>query len=273
MKRKIIAIEHSKCNGCGACVPDCPEGAIQIIDGKAHLVSDLFCDGLGACIGACPTGAMRIEEREAEPYDERRVMENVVTHGENVIRAHLSHLKSHGEEKYLSEALLFLKEKGIAVPQQEMHHHTGGCSGSMMRDMRSKPTSVKTDAGNNPGVSELRQWPVQLSLVNPAAPYFDTEELLVTADCVPFAYGNYHARFLKGKPVVIFCPKLDGDSERYIQKLSSIIAAHPISRIGVVRMEVPCCGGSTKIVEEAVRLSGKNVVIREYVISIDGEIV
>lgn len=273
MKRKIIQIDHEKCNGCGACIPDCPEGALQLIDGKARLVSDLFCDGLGACTGACPTGAMTVEEREAEPYDETRVMENIVKQGPNVIKAHLSHLNEHGEKKLLDEAERFLKDKSIEIPEygkQQSHH---GCPGSMMRDMRKNSSSHVNSEPSGMIESELRQWPVQLALVNPQAPYFEQEELLVTADCVPIAFAEYHRRFLRNRPVVMFCPKLDKEIDRYIEKLTAIISSHPIKRIIVARMEVPCCGGSTSIIEEAVNRSGKNVIIREQIISIDGKLI
>ena len=271
MKRKIIQIDHEKCNGCGACIPDCPEGALQLIDGKARLVSDLFCDGLGACTGACPTGAMTVEEREAEPYDEARVMENIVKQGTNVIKAHLSHLNEHGETKLLAEAIGFLKSKSIAIPGyvEKGNHH--GCPGSMMRDMRRGDNQGAVNDESGVIESALRQWPVQLALVNPQAPYFEHEELLVTADCVPIAFADYHRRYLRNRPVVMFCPKLDKDTDRYIEKLSLIISSHTIKRIIVVRMEVPCCGGSTMIIEEAVNRSGKKVIIREQIISIDGK--
>jgi len=141
----------------------------------------------------------------------------------------------------------------------------------MIRDMRNSKQKSETQE-NISMRSELSQWPVQLKLINPSAPYFSTEELLVTADCVPFAYPNFHGRFLKGKPVVIFCPKLDTDIDRYIEKLVLILSNNPIQRVGIVRMEVPCCGGTTAIVEEAIRKTGKQIIIREYIISIDGKI-
>jgi ferredoxin len=273
MKRKIITIDHEKCDGCGNCVPDCPEGALQIIDGKAHLVSDLFCDGLGACIGACPTAAMTIEEREAEEYSERKVMENVAKHGENVIRSHLAHLKEHGEEKYLSEAIAYLQESGIPVPDYEKKKPHQGCPGSMMHDMRNRKPTQQKESVQFSGESQLQQWPVQLHLVNPGAPYFDAEELLIAADCVPFTYARFHDRFLKERPLVVFCPKLDNSTDRYIDKLSEIIKIHGIKRVSVVRMEVPCCGGATMIAEEAARKSGVNPIVREYTVSINGEII
>jgi NAD-dependent dihydropyrimidine dehydrogenase PreA subunit len=268
MKRKIITIDTDKCNGCGLCIPDCPEGALQIIDGKARLVSDLFCDGLGACIKTCPTDALKIEEREAEQYNEQHVMEIIIPQGENTIKAHLVHLKTHGEHNLLEQAMNILKAKNLPIPTLN-HTNTHACPGSMMRDRRNpKQESSRQNAVSVQ--SELRQWPVQLKLVNPSAPYFSSEELLVTADCVPFAYANFHDRFLKDKPIVVFCPKLDSDLDRYIEKLASIIIQNTVKRVSVVRMEVPCCGGTTSIVEEAIRKSGKNIIIKEYIISIDG---
>ena len=276
MKRKIISIDDNKCNGCGLCVPDCPEGALQIIEGKARLVGDLFCDGLGACINTCPQGAITVEEREAEPYDEVKVMNNVVQHGQAVVKAHLKHLFDHGEQGYLETAVGYLKEKGIPVPlyQEISHdHHTGNtCPGSLMRDMRTKtPVSVKA-AAPGPSVSQLRQWPVQLKLLNPQAPYFDDSHILLAADCVPFAYAGFHERFLKDKIVITFCPKLDPYTEEYIEKLSAILTLHAIQSISIVRMEVPCCGGMGVILQKAMGKAGKTMMIRESVISINGEI-
>jgi ferredoxin len=271
MKRNIITIDNEKCNGCGSCVPDCPEGALQIIDGKARLISDLFCDGLGACIKTCPVDAMHIEERDAEPYDETHVMENIIAQGPNTIKAHLLHLKDHGEQNFLAQAIEVLKEKGLPVPSLDTEKPHHACPGSAMRDMRGKQS--ETLSGNTvDDPSELRQWPVQLKLVNPSAPYFNAKEIIIAADCTAFAYGNFHKKFLKEKPMVIFCPKLDTDIDRYIEKLSTIFSTHDIRRAVIVRMEVPCCGGTTLVVEEAIKKSGKQIIIREHIITIDGEI-
>jgi ferredoxin len=274
MKRSIITINEDKCNGCGLCVPDCPEGALQIIDGKARLVSDLFCDGLGACLKTCPEGALLVEEREAEPYDERRVMENVTRHGANVIKAHLLHLKEHGEMKYLREAVAYLQEKKVPVPVYEKPAHTDlacGCPGSAPRDMRSR-AEENTDTGTNAARigSELRQWPVQLKLLNPSAPYFDGAHLLLSADCAPVAYGDFHRDFLFGKIVIMFCPKLDPYIEEYIDKLTAILSTHDIKSITVARMEVPCCGGVNMVIERAMEKAGKDIPVREIVIGISG---
>jgi NAD-dependent dihydropyrimidine dehydrogenase PreA subunit len=271
MKRSIITIDEDKCNGCGQCVPDCPEGALQVIDGKVRLVSDLFCDGLGACLKTCPEGALFVEEREAEPYNERRVMENVAKHGPNVIKAHLHHLKDHGEMKYLREAVEYLQEKGIPVPVYEEPAMACGCPGSAARDMRERPAEKKAVGGARIE-SALSQWPVQLKLLNPAAPYFDNADLLLAADCVPFAYGEFHRDLLDGRIVVMFCPKLDPYIEEYIDKLAAIMSMHTIRSITVARMEVPCCGGVNTILERAMAKAGKEVPVREIVIGIKGGI-
>jgi NAD-dependent dihydropyrimidine dehydrogenase PreA subunit len=272
MKRSIITIDEDKCNGCGLCVPDCPEGALQVIDGKVRLVSDLFCDGLGACLKTCPEGALFVEEREAEPYSERKVMENVVKHGPNVIKAHLHHLKEHGEVKYLREAVDYLQEKGIALPMHEEAAPAAcGCPGSAARDMRDRPAE-KAPAGGARIGSELRQWPVQLKLLNPGAPYFANADILLAADCVPFAYGDFHRDLLSGKIVVMFCPKIDPYIEEYMEKLAGILALHDISSITVARMEVPCCGGLNVVLERAMQKAGKQVPVREIVIGIKGDV-
>lgn len=171
MKRQIILIDEEKCDGCGLCVPDCPEGALQTIDGKARLISDLLCDGLGACIGECPRGAITIEEREAEPYDERAVMQQIIAQGENVIRAHLDHLREHGQQEYLQQAMEMLKEKGIQLapsPAINAEKVTGGCPGAWMLAFRSESSDLRESTAS----SELRQWRTHLHLVSPRAPYY-----------------------------------------------------------------------------------------------------
>ncbi len=290
MKRSVIRIDDEKCNGCGLCIPNCPEGAIQVIDGKARLVSDLFCDGLGACIGRCPEGAITIEEREAAPYDELKVMENVIHGGESVTRAHLEHLKRHGQHECLGQAVAFLREKGMAIPQieevQPREEAGGGCPGARMTDFRQAggcPGSRTVDSrkeGAGSGErdtprdgSELRQWPVQLQLVNVNAPYFQDADLVIAADCVPFAYADFHKRFLQGKTLIIFCPKLDRMPEAYIEKLAEIFRNNTVKSVAVIHMEVPCCFGLAKLIEEAARRSGKTMAIKDYTVSIKGALV
>ncbi len=273
-KRKVIKIDEDKCTGCGLCIPNCPEGAIQIIDQKARLVSDLFCDGLGACIGHCPEGAIHIEEREAEAYDERKVMENIVKQGENVIRAHLSHLKEHGEIAYLREAEAYLKEKGLKVAffeEPAVHAHGfSGCPGMKVMDFRQEERKVSKDAISGPKSSQLRQWPVQLMLVPAVAPYLNNSDLLIAADCVPFAYASFHQDLLKGKVLLVGCPKLD-NVEIYRQKLGQVLKQNNIKSITYAHMEVPCCFGLADIISEAIAQSGKEIPFQQVTISIKGE--
>lgn len=303
MKRKIISIDDTKCTGCGQCIPDCPEGALQLIDGKARLVSDLFCDGLGACIGTCPEGAISIIEREAEPYDEKLVMATIARQGAPVIKAHLEHLVGHGERTLYNEAVEYLIEHMIPIPEHagpapqcrgklsppgsihpsagrmgegvcnpEPHVHPfAGCPGAAARSIqRTSGSGPRQPAGTT--ASELRQWPVQLALLNPGAGYFENADLLVSADCAPFAYAGFHTDLLHGKILVIFCPKLDADIEGYIDKLAEIFRLHPIKSITVVRMEVPCCGGVRYVVDKALEKSAKTIPVSEKVVTINGEI-
>jgi NAD-dependent dihydropyrimidine dehydrogenase PreA subunit len=270
MLRKIIEINEEKCNGCGQCIPGCPEGALQVIDGKARLVSDLFCDGLGACIGNCPQGAMKVEEREAEPYDEFKVMDNVVKGGMNVIKAHLKHLHEHGEMNLLSQAIDYLTQHEMQVPEFK-EKPAGGCPGNMAKTI---DRSQKKETNENVNLqSELVNWPIQLQLLNPNASYLKNAELLISADCVPFAYANFHKKFLKKKVLVMFCPKLDKTLDNYVNKLEDIFRNQDIKSVTIVHMEVPCCSGVEMVVQEALRRSEKNVIIKDYTVSILGELV
>ena len=272
-KRKIITIDENKCNGCALCIPNCPEGAIQVIDRKARLISDLFCDGLGACIGHCPEGAISIEEREAEAYDEKKVMVNIVRQGSNVIKAHLRHLQSHAESVYLKQALDFLKENKIDVvldgPCPQAGSTAGGCPGAKQMDLHQRHQRTITHK-NTHFHSELAQWPVQLRLVPVRAAYFQDADILISADCVPFAYAGFHKDLLKGKILLVACPKLD-DLEAYREKLGQIIAANNIKSITYAHMEVPCCSALLPVLKDAISLSGKNVPFKDITISIQGE--
>ena len=261
MKRDILKIDEDLCNGCGQCVPNCHEGALQVIDGKVRLVSELMCDGLGACIGHCPEGAITIETREAEPYNEVKVMEQMVSKGKNTIIAHLKHLKDHGETGFLQDGVSFLKSNkdelgfDLAEVLHEVHNHGlhqghagGGCPGS-------KAVVIGRNHDDNPAVStdqpsELRQWPVQMHLLNPNAPYLRGSDLLLAADCVAFSMGNFHSKYLKGRSLAIACPKLDHGSEIYIEKLIAMIDVAKINTITVMMMEVPCCGGLLQMVRQ-----------------------
>lgn len=277
MKRKIITFDHDKCNGCGICIPACPEGAIQLIDGKARLVSDLFCDGLGACLKTCPQNAIRVEEREAEPYDEARVMENIVPQGINTLRAHLEHLKSHGEEAHLKTAIDYLTQNNIPNPltenreRHESFHGMGGCPGSRMLDYREEKSEPENDdSGSHP--SELRQWPVQLHLVSPNAPYFRKRDVVLSADCVAYALGDFHKDFLKDKGLAIACPKLDEGMEIYLEKIKHMIEEAQINTLTVMIMEVPCCGGLLQLALEAKSQCKRKIPVKKVLVSLRGEI-
>lgn len=271
MKRKIIQINEELCNGCGNCIPNCPEGALQIIDGKARLISDLFCDGLGACVGECPLGAIEVVEREAEPYDERKVMENIVKQGKNVIIAHLKHLKEHGEIKLFNEALEYLRQKGIANPLEEIPHtHNHSCPSAKTISIKKKAKSESHTRER--AESYLENWPVQLKLISPYAPYLKNADILLCADCVPFAYANFHSDFVKDRVVIILCPKLDESIEDYIEKFAEIIRANEPKSINVLHMEVPCCFGIVHIAKEAAKKAGKDVKINNITVSISGDI-
>lgn len=276
--REIIKIDEEKCTGCGLCIPNCPEGALQIIDGKARLVSDLFCDGLGACIGHCPEGAITVEKREAQEYDERKVMGNIVQQGRNVIKAHLEHLKAHGQREYLEEAIDFLKENHIEVPQEEAsipgEHEcpsaSFGCPGSRTMDLSRTEAPTEESKPVSKVDSQLRQWPVQLMLVPPMAPYLKDADVLIAADCVPFAYADFHEDLLKGKVLLVGCPKLD-DAEFYREKLAQILKGNDVKSITYAHMEVPCCSGLVRVARSAIAASGKDIPFEEVTISIRGE--
>jgi NAD-dependent dihydropyrimidine dehydrogenase PreA subunit len=273
MKRKIIQIDERKCNGCGLCVPNCPEGALQIIDGKARLVGEILCDGLGACLGHCPEGAITIEERNAETYDETKVMANVVQGGPAVIAAHLRHLRDHRQTAELKAALDYLKEHRIPFTEEAVHPgHAGGCPGSMARDLRAQPAPAAAPGRTDERPSALQQWPVQLQLLNPSAPYFRDAELVVAADCVPFAYASFHERFLRGKILIILCPKLDRVGDQYLEKLTEIFTQNPIRSVSVIHMEVPCCFGAVTLVREALKRSGRAIPFADITVTIAGEV-
>lgn len=269
-QREIIKIDEEKCNGCGGCVPNCPEGALQIIDGKARLVSDLFCDGLGACIGNCPEGAISVEEREAEEYDERKVMENVVKQGKNTIKAHLQHLKDHGADKYLKEAKKYLEDNGIENPIKEDHHaHGASCPGSRIMEFSKEENKVNEEGKRS---SQLRQWPIQLHLISPNAPYFIGKDVLLAADCTAFSIGDFHKDFLKGKTLTIACPKLDSNREVYVEKIRKMIDETKINTLTVLVMEVPCCSGLLQIAKKALDSATRKIPIKIIVVGIKGDI-
>ncbi len=281
--RKIIEIIEDVCDGCGNCIPNCPEGALQVIDGKARLISDLFCDGLGACIGECPVEAIKIVKREAEPYNETKVMKNITRQGENVIAAHLKHLRDHGETDLYNEALEYLKKNNIKITKsvgmngknlEDKGKLACGCPGSVVMDRRRKESwgAVKPGVQFTAKESKLRQWPVQIMLVPSTAPYLKDADLLIAADCAPFAYAGFHEDFLENKALLIGCPKFD-DSEFYMKKLTEMFRLNDIKSVTVVHMEVPCCFGMLSIVKQAVKDSGKDITVRAINIGIRGNII
>jgi ferredoxin len=261
MKRKIIRIEEDKCTGCGDCIPNCPEGAIQIIDAKARLISDLFCDGLGACLGHCPENAIHIEEREAEPYDEARVMLNVIKQGPNVVRAHLDHLRDHGETELLRQAL--------AVVEKQGKQPGTGCPGSRSITLQRPSKPVTASPTEMP--SQLTHWPIQLHLISPRAPHFAGSDLLLAADCAAYAVGDFHQKHLAGHTLAIACPKLDSGQEVYVAKLRALIESAEVRSITVLIMEVPCCMGLFRMVQQVVAESARNVPVHCRILSIRGE--
>ncbi len=233
MQRKIIKIDEDKCNGCGLCIDACHEGALELVNGKAKLVSESYCDGLGDCLPECPTGAITLEERETQPFDEQKVAERIAQKSQ---------------------------EASLAC----------GCPSQHMRsfDRKSRAVSAPVDVGQP---SELRQWPVQLKLVPVNATYFAGAHLLVAVDCAAYAYRDMHAKFMRGKVTVIGCPKLDDVD--YAQKLAEILKTHDVKSLTVVRMEVPCCGGIVSAAKHALTESGKMIPWRVVTLSTDGEII
>ncbi|HBA87313.1 MAG TPA: ferredoxin [Geobacter sp.] len=256
MIRKIVHIDKEKCDGCGLCAPSCAEGAIKIVNGKAEIAADNLCDGLGACLGECPQDAITIIEREADEFDEEAVEKHL--HVQDAVQPAKQHDHGHGHGHAHGHG-----HGGHG------HAHGGGCPGSRAQSFAPAPASQAPAAGA--AQSQLAQWPVQLHLVPVTAPYFKDAELLITADCVPFAYGNYHQDFLAGKAVVIGCPKLD-DNNAYLQKLTELFKVSGIKGITVLRMEVPCCGGIVMAARQALAASGMEIPLREVTISIRGEI-
>ena len=240
--RKIIEIDEELCDGCGQCVPGCAEGAIQIIDGKARLMAEKYCDGLGACLGECPTGALKIIEREAEEFDEEAVEE---------------HLKTMERFEKPAEATMAC-----------------GCPSTQIQSF-SSPMSCQEahePVAHSRAVSALSHWPVQIRLVPPSAPFLRGAHLLVAADCTPVAYSHFHRDFLKGKVVMVGCPKFD-EVQVYIQKFADIFNGADIKSITVVVMEVPCCQGLPVIIKKGMELAGKTIPLDQVIISTRGEVI
>ncbi len=241
--RKVVKIDEEKCNGCGLCIPNCAEGALQIVDGKAKLLSDKFCDGLGACLGQCPQDAITIIEREADDFDEEAV------------------------ERYLHKTH---EVRPQPQPKPQPQPVSTGCPSSRTIQFKAPDARLREALGTS-SASMLSQWPVQLKLVPIDAPYFRDADLLVAADCVPFAYPSFHRDLLKGKTVVVGCPKLD-DIQSYKEKLTEIFRVNSMKSATIATMEVPCCSTLVKATEAAIAASGKKIALKKVRIGIRGDI-
>ncbi|HPS56405.1 MAG TPA: 4Fe-4S binding protein [Sedimentisphaerales bacterium] len=231
--RNIVNIDEEKCDGCGQCVNACAEGAIQLVDGKAKLISEVYCDGLGACIGHCPQNAITVERRDVDEFNEQAV------------KVHMSEKKNKSQLEFV-------------------------CPGIMTRNLRDRAKT--TDSESVAVASQLSHWPVQLKLVSPQASYFANADLLLVADCVAFAMGDFHNKFLKGHTIVIGCPKLD-DREYYIDKLAEILKVNKLRSLTVIHMEVPCCSGLTSIAREAIIRNNEELSFDDIVIDLSGNVI
>jgi NAD-dependent dihydropyrimidine dehydrogenase PreA subunit len=258
-KRQIIEIDEELCNGCGNCISDCAEGALQLVDGKAKLVKEQFCDGFGDCIGGCPTGALKIIEAEADDFDEGAVKKHLLeTQGEEAVRRMEAAAAAHADKN------------------KTAHPPAGGCPGTRMRMGSGGGSEAAASQGGPAGhaiKSDLEQWPIQIHLVQPGAPFFKNKELAVLSTCSPIASADVHWRFIRGRGVVVGCPKLD-ETQGYAEKLGAILSDSSIPKVIVVRMEVPCCGGLSVIVKQAMELSGRSDLKGEEVtVGLNGDIV
>jgi Pyruvate/2-oxoacid:ferredoxin oxidoreductase delta subunit len=247
--RSMIKIDEELCTGCGDCVPSCAEGAIQIVDGKAKLMSDNLCDGLGACLGDCPEGALTIVEREAVAFDETAV------------------------EKHLGEKPAPTQVPAVQNSPAPGHSHgpEGGCPGSRM--IQFNPAEKTPQPALSPAApvsSQLTQWPVQLHLVSPTAPYFEKADVLLAADCVAFAVGDFHQAHLKDRSLAIACPKLDQGQETYLEKLVTMIDETKINTLTVMVMEVPCCRGLVQLAKQATLQANRKIPVKVVVVGIQG---
>ena len=259
MLRKVVRIDEARCDGCGECIGSCAEGAIALVGGKARLVSDVYCDGLGACLGECPQGAISVEEREADAFDEAAVG---------------LHLERMGRAPLAPPATA----TAPAMPRAPRAHDHAGCPGSAAREIPRRSLSVLKDApvpaaapAPRQGGSTLAHWPVQLTLVPPHAPWLAGADLLVAADCVPFALAGFHEQLLKGKAVVVGCPKLD-DVGYYTKKLAQIFSSSGARSVTVATMEVPCCSGLVKAVYDAMDMADRSIPVYTVTVGIRGQV-
>ena len=262
--RKIIEIDEDLCTGCGECVPNCAEGALQIVDGKARMIADKYCDGLGACLGHCPTDALKIIEREADDFDEAAVEELLAS-----------------QKKMQAEVVEPAMGCGCASSHMEsftpaaMTPPAGGCPSAGLQSFAATtpcqaanvPTGQTAIAG-----SALSHWPIQIRLVPPTAPFLKNADLLVAADCTAASFAGFHQDLLAGKVMMMGCPKFD-DAESYVQKFAEVLKTANLNSLTIAIMEVPCCGSMRGIVKEAMKRSGVTVKSEEVVISTRGEVV
>jgi NAD-dependent dihydropyrimidine dehydrogenase PreA subunit len=261
MLRKIVEIDESRCDGCGDCIPACAEGAIALVGGKARLSAEALCDGLGACLGECPQGAITVVEREAPAFDEVAV------------KAHLARVGRAAPEPHLPPAPGAAPRRLTVIEEPAAG---GGCPGSRSmtlprRGLAVVPSATGPSLPASGAESRLGQWPVQLHLVPVEAPYFRGADLLVAADCVPFAYPRFHDDLLAGKALVVGCPKLD-DLQAYVEKLSRIFAANGLRSVTVARMEVPCCAGISTAVQRSLAANDQEIAFRDVIVGVDGAI-
>ena len=280
--RTMVHIDEDKCDGCGLCVPDCAEGALQIIDGKAKLVSDIYCDGLGACLGSCPQDAITMVERDADEFNEGAVNQHLKTIGRDPLPESHDHSHGHTTEQDTVEEEVedlacgcpgtlsqsFDRPEPTAAP---LTPKIGGCPSSRSQSFDQPESAVPADQAG-PVASRLGNWPVQISLVPPKAPYLEGADLLIAADCAPFAYSDFHRRFMEGKVLLIGCPKLD-DGQAYVEKLAQMFRENSIKSVSVVYMEVPCCTGLLQIVQSALQQSGARIPATQYRVGIKGDFV
>lgn len=270
MVRKIIHIDEDKCNGCGICATACHEGAIDMINGKAKLVRENFCDGFGDCLPGCPTGAITFEEREAPEYDDeavKKAIEDDRSTAMNMTIEDIMKIEDENERRRLMSAHMANEES------KGEHHHHAGCPGSRSMQFNreeSEPAAAQVPSYNAKPVSRLGQWPCQIKLLPPTAPFYDGAKLLIAADCTAYAYANMHEEFMKGRITLVGCPKLD--SVDYSEKLTEIIASNDIKEVTIVRMDVPCCGGLEAAAKTALQNSGKFIPWQVVTISRDGNI-
>ncbi len=301
--RTIIEVDQSLCDGCGACEIGCPEGALKVIDGKARLVGESLCDGLGACIGHCPRGAIQITQRDADSYDEAAVLDKIIPQGAAVLQAHLAHLDHFGQDLYIEQAIAKLDSLGVALPSgfekfrkpaqpkfvkpcsafsrslADMAARSGSSSATAspapaqpapVSDFSLNPNPATEKPALKPNSPKPRNWPVQLHLINPRAPQFANARLLIAADCTAFVMSDFHQTLANGKNLVIACPKLDSGRDIYVSKLAALISQAESVELAI--MEVPCCGGLTRLLEEARQKAERPLPIHLVVVSSEGKV-